>query len=277
MTTAPAAEAPSPLLVRLEEFEGPLDLLLHLARSHEIDLSRLPVRRITDQYLAYLESVEFRDLDEAGAFLVLAATLIYLKSRLLLPVPETEDEALDAEAEALRLELEARLAAYAQVKEVGEWLRAREAAWGLRFFRSWSELPAPELLPLESVSAWDLGEAYRGFLERLAREDPPREVQPEGPPLLQRMVEILGVLDHSWYVLFSALIGTSAPRPEVVVTLLAVLELVRLQRARTQQRELFGDIVIERTASSGLPVELETVTGASPAPDPGGPGGAREP
>jgi chromatin segregation and condensation protein Rec8/ScpA/Scc1 (kleisin family) len=63
----------------------------------------------------------------------------------------------------------------------------------------------------------------------------------------------------------------------VVVTLLAVLELVRLQRARAQQRELFGDIVIERTASSGLPVELETVTGASPAPDPGGPGGAREP
>ncbi|HEY7478509.1 MAG TPA: segregation/condensation protein A, partial [Actinomycetota bacterium] len=90
-TTATPAEAtapPSPLTVRLEEFEGPLDLLLHLARTEEIDLTRLPIRRITDQYLAYLESVEFRDLDDAGAFLVLAATLVYLKSRLLLPPAE---------------------------------------------------------------------------------------------------------------------------------------------------------------------------------------------
>ncbi len=92
-TTPPAAAsgvgAPSPLTVHLEEFEGPLDLLLHLARTEEIDLARLPIRRITDQYLAYLESVEFRDLDDAGAFLVLAATLVYLKSRLLLPPAES--------------------------------------------------------------------------------------------------------------------------------------------------------------------------------------------
>src|SRR6185436_2727836 len=90
----PAAGPPSPLTVRLEEFEGPLDLLLHLARTEEIDLARLPIRRITDQYLAYLESIEFRDLDDTGAFLVLAATLVYLKSRLLLPPSETVEESL---------------------------------------------------------------------------------------------------------------------------------------------------------------------------------------
>jgi len=99
---------------------------------------------------------------------------------------------------------------------------------------------------------------YRHFLERLAREEPAREVQPEGPPLLGRMAEILGVLEHSWYVLFSALLGASPPRPEVVVTLLAILELVRLQRARAQQRELFGEIVVERAldegAASGGPI-----------------------
>src|SRR5688500_18618624 len=91
--------APAALTVRLSGFEGPLDLLLHLARSHEIDLAALPIRQITDQYLAYLESVDFRDLDDAGAFLVMAATLIYLKSKLLLPTPEVEEEALDAEGE----------------------------------------------------------------------------------------------------------------------------------------------------------------------------------
>lgn len=241
----------SPLTVRLEEFEGPLDLLLHLARTEEIDLARLPIRRITDQYLAYLESVEFRDLDDAGAFLVLAATLVYLKSRLLLPVTETAEEGLEEDAEALRQELEARLHAYARVKEIGIWLREREAAWSARFTRTWSELPIPEYLPIESVSLWDLTEAYRAFLRRLAEAEPMRQVEPEEPPLLERMAMIAGVLEQSWYVLFSTLLGTSPPRGEVVVTLLAVLELVRLQRARAQQRELFGDIVIERGLGEG--------------------------
>jgi segregation and condensation protein A len=250
-TAAPGAGTPSPLTVRLEEFEGPLDLLLHLARTEEIDLARLPIRRITDQYLAYLESVEFRDLDDAGAFLVLAATLVYLKSRLLLPPVESEDEALEEDAELLRQELEARLRAYARVKEIGLWLRERETEWSTRFTRTWSELPMPEYLPIESLSLYDLTEAYRAFLVRLAHAEPTREVEPEGPPLLERMAMISGVLEQSWYVLFSTLLGTSPPRPEVVVTLLAVLELVRLQRARAQQRELFGDIVIERASGEG--------------------------
>jgi segregation and condensation protein A len=253
-TTGPAGG----ITVRLDEFEGPLDLLLHLARTNEIDLSRLPIRRVTDQYLAYLEAVEFRDLDDAGAFMVLAATLIYLKSKLLLPTPDEPEEALEEDAEALRQELEARLLAYARIKEIGEWLRAQEAAWGTRVARTWSELPVPEFIPVESLSLWDLGEGLRQVLERLARAEPTREVQPEGPPLLQRMAEVLGVLEHSWYVLFSALLGATPPRPEVVVTLLAVLELVRLQRVRAQQRELFGDVVIERVAAAGATAPVPT-------------------
>jgi segregation and condensation protein A len=245
----PASGTPG-LTVRLEGFEGPLDLLLHLARSSEIDLTRLPVRQITDQYLAHLEAADYRDLEDAGAFLVMAATLIYLKSKLLLPRPDVEEEDLDEEGETLRLELEARLSAYARVKEIGEWLRAAEGAWAARLCRPSAELPMPEYLPLDSVSLWDLTEAYRGFLVRLARTEPTREVEAEPPSLLARMAEILGVLDHSWYVLFSALLGVSAPRPEVIVTLLAVLELARLQRVRAQQRELFSEIVIERALSS---------------------------
>src|SRR3990170_5197233 len=99
---------PQSLTVRIEAFEGPLDLLLHLCRTDEVDLSHLPIRTITDQYLAHLESIQFQDLETAGAFMVLAATLIYLKSKLLLPEPEGE-EILDDESEQLRLELEERL------------------------------------------------------------------------------------------------------------------------------------------------------------------------
>src|SRR5204863_5351627 len=105
------------LTLRVGEFEGPLDLLLHLCRTNEIDLTQLPVRPITDQYLAHLEAFEFQDLETAGAYLVMAATLIYLKSKLLVPPDENAlDEALDDEALALKQELEERLREYARVK-----------------------------------------------------------------------------------------------------------------------------------------------------------------
>ena len=119
------------LTLRVGTFEGPFDLLLHLCRTHEIDLAALPVRAITDQYLAHLEAMEFRDLEMAGAYLVMAATLIYLKSKLLVP-PDEDEEQLDDEALALKQELEDRLREYARVKAQGTWLAARRASGGAR-------------------------------------------------------------------------------------------------------------------------------------------------
>src|SRR5436309_16079183 len=121
MTTA-SSESPSSgnfLTLRVGQFEGPLDLLLHLCRTNEIDLAALPVRAITDQYLAHLEAIEFRDLEIAGAYLVMAATLIYLKSKLLVPPDENAVEELDVDAVALKQELEERLREYARVKAIG--------------------------------------------------------------------------------------------------------------------------------------------------------------
>lgn len=238
----------APLTVQVEEFEGPLDLLLHLVRTHEIDLSRIPVRTITDQYLAYLERLEFRDLDRAGEFLVMAATLIYLKSKLLLPAPEAEaDELLDEEGEELRRDLEERLRQYARFKELGQWLEARESEAALRFYRTASGLPQPggELL-VEEVSLHDIMEAYRAFLARLMKAEPLREVEAEPLSVVERMSEILEILRHTWLLLFSSLIGAGPARAEVVVTLLALLELIRLQEIRARQAELFGEIVVER-------------------------------
>jgi len=139
---------------------------LHLCRTNEIDLAAFPVRAITDQYLAHLESMEFRDLEAAGAYLVIAATLIYLKSKLLVPPDEMQDEQLDEDGLSLRLELEARLREYARVKARGEWLASREAEQSLIWGRPGSTLPPPEEVPLEDLSVHlpraDTAKADRG-------------------------------------------------------------------------------------------------------------------
>ena len=247
MTSEPAsaAEGSADLTLRVGAFEGPLDLLLHLCRTNEIDLAALPVRTITDQYLAHLEAVDFRDLESAGAYLVMAATLIYLKSKLLVPPDETEPEQLDEEGEALKLELEERLREYARVKGLGTWLAAREAEQARYFSRPGSALPSAEEIPLEDLSVHWLERALTRLIEEQQRQRV-REVEPNPPSVLERMTEILTVLRDTWSLLFSALTGGERHRSEIVVTLLAVLELVRLGRIRAQQRELFGEIVIER-------------------------------
>jgi segregation and condensation protein A len=260
-----AVQAPSDkLTLRVGEFEGPFDLLLHLCRTSEIDLVNVPVRTITDQYLAHLEAIEFRDLEVAGAYLVMAATLIYLKSKLLVP-PDENEEQLDEEGELLRLQLEERLREYARIKVLGAWLSDREAEQGLVWGRPGSELPPAEDIPLEDLSVHLLERALKRLItEQMARR--PREVQPEPVTVLERMTEILSVLRDTWSLLFSSLTG-ERHRPDVVVTLLAVLELVRLGQIRVQQTELFGDIVIERRAEAPVtaPATATSADGEPPA------------
>ena len=190
------------LTLRVGAFEGPFDLLLHLCRTSEIDLAALPVRAITDQYLAHLEAMEFRDLEAAGAYLVMAATLIYLKSKLLVPPDETQGEQLDEDGLTLRLELEARLREYARVKALGECLGAREAEQGLIWGRPGSTLPPPEEVPLEDLGVHLLERTLKRLIEEQARQRP-REIEPNPPSVLERMTMILSVLRDTWSLLFS--------------------------------------------------------------------------
>jgi len=234
------------LRLRVGTFDGPFDLLLHLCRTNEIDLAALPVRSITDQYLAHLEAIEFRDLETAGAYLVMAATLVYLKSKLLVP-PDESDEQLDDEGLALKQELEDRLREYARVKTQGAWLAAREAEMALIWGRPGAMLPAVEDLPLEDLSVDWLARAMTRLIDEQRRARP-RSVEPNPPSVIERMTEILSVLRDTWSLLFSSLTGGERKRSEIVVTLLAVLELVRQGRIKAQQTELFGEIVIERQA-----------------------------
>jgi segregation and condensation protein A len=254
------------LTVRVESFEGPLDLLLHLCRTSELDLARLPIRTVTDQYLAHLEAAQFQDLDTAGSFMVMAATLIYLKSKLLLPsTGEPADEDLDPEGELLRQELAARLAEYARVKALGAWLGAREAEQALIFGRTSAELPPPEDVPLQDLSVHLLLRAINRLVDDQRRERP-RAVEVDPISVVERMSEIVSLLRSTWSLLFSSVAGGDRVRAEWVVTLLALLELVRLGQARARQAELFGDIVIERGAG-GDPVVGDLVVAPAPQGD----------
>ncbi|MFQ5521506.1 MAG: segregation and condensation protein A, partial [Candidatus Methylomirabilia bacterium] len=236
---------PRGITVRVESFEGPLDLLLHLCRTNEIDLTCLPVRTITDQYVTHLEAIQFQDLETAGGFAVMAATLIYLKSRLLLPVPGSDEDQLDEEGERMRQELEEQLREYASIKEIGLWLAEREAEQSRLFGRTTSSLPAVEEIPLEDLSVHLLVEAYQKLVRRAEREQP-QEVEPNPPSVLERMAEIVTLLRHTWSLLFSSVVGGARARSELAVTLLALLEIVRLGQARARQQEPFGEIIIER-------------------------------
>ena len=241
---------PHGLTIRVESFVGPLDLLLHLCRTNEMDLSRLSVRTITDQYLAHLEAVRFQDLESAGAFMVVAATLIYLKSKLLLPAgPDDDAEALDEEGEMLKQELADRLREYARIKALGAWLGEREAEQALLFGRTGTELPPPEDSPLEDLSVHLLQRALQRLIDEHKRRAP-REVEPNPISVLERMSEILTLLRDTWSLLFSSVAGPERVRAEWAVTLLALLELVRLGQARARQAEPFGEITIEKNAVS---------------------------
>jgi segregation and condensation protein A len=273
MTDVDSATSSDGLRLRVGQFEGPLDLLLHLCRTNEIDLAQLPVRTITDQYLAHLEAFEFQDLETAGAFLVMAATLIYLKSKLLVPPDENAaDEELDEDALALKQELEERLREYARIKALGAMLAQREAAQALVWGRPTSQLPAAEDIPLEDLSVHWLERALKQLIEEQARRKP-REVEPNPPSVLERMTEILSLLRDTWSLLFSSLAGGERRRADVVVTLLAVLELVRQGRIRAQQTELFGEIVLERQPAPE-PLGTRGGSGFTPEPERGGIGGS---
>jgi segregation and condensation protein A len=249
-TSAQSQAADTGITVRVESFVGPLDLLLHLCRTNEMDLSRLSLRTITDQYLAHLEAVRFQDLETAGSFMVMAATLIYLKSKLLLPAnPDEPEEALDEEGELLKRELEERLREYARVKALGAWLSERESEQSLVYGRTTAELPPPEDIPLEDLSVHLLQRAMQRLIEDQKRRIP-RQVEPNPLSVLERMGEITDLLRSTWSLLFSSVAGAERLRAEWVVTLLALLELVRLGQARARQAELFGEIVIERHSVS---------------------------
>ena len=249
-----------PYQVRIENFEGPLDLLLHLIKKNEINIYDIPVAMIAQQYLAYLEAMEELNLNVAGDFLVMAATLLQIKSKMLLPVDETVDD--DEDGPDPREELVRRLLEYKAYKEAARQLDDQEKMWREIFWREQAlsvEEKVEEDLPLDNVSLFDLVDALKDVLER----NPASrllEIVPDNLTVRERMNLILETLEGKDSVSFAALFEGSSHRMVVVVTFLALLELMRLRVARVFQAETFGPILVSRMFSLVPdPAELEDV------------------
>ena len=248
-----------PYQVRIENFEGPLDLLLHLIKKNEINIYDIPIAMIAQQYLEYLEAMEELNLNVAGDFLVMAATLLQIKSKMLLPVDETADD--DEDGPDPREELVRRLLEYKAFKEAARQLDDQEKIWREIFRREQAPLveEVEEELPLENVSLFDLVDALKEVLER----NPSSrliEIVPDNLTVRERMNLILETLEGKDSVSFAALFEGSSHRMVVVVTFLALLELMRLRIARVFQAETFGPILVSRMFSLVPdPAELDDV------------------
>jgi segregation and condensation protein A len=249
-------------LVDLERFQGPLDLLLHLIRTQDIDVFDIPVATITDQFLAAIRGVQTQDLDGAGEFLEMAATLVHLKAQMLLPRPADEEDQ-DPRAELVR-----RLLEYEQIRDVARRLSAAEADRARRFGKAYVP-PRPRRpvheTPLETTWA-DVMEAALG-VEPPVRYEPEHRVTTRTVAMEDKVVLILDTLKQASRVEFSRLLEGFRDRMHGVMTFLAGLELTRRRLLFLRQAEPFSELWIYRRDD-----DEETPLGEGPPSLAAGPG-----
>ena len=228
--------------VQLEIYEGPLDLLLHLIKKNELSIVDIPIAAITEQYLETLELMQGLNLDVSGEYLVMAATLVHIKSRMLLP-PDEEDEEDEEEGGDTREELIRRLLEYERFKNAARELEEREILNRDVFVRQGRPERTAEV-SFEQLSVFDLMSALQRVLERFPGPSVHTVVQ-ETVSVRERMAYILDELHRASSVLFHELFDSAGSRMDVVVTFLALLELIRIRAVHVFQEERLGPIVME--------------------------------
>lgn len=242
--------SPDAYKVKLETFEGPLDLLIHLIKKNEVDIYDIPISLITEQYLGYIEVLQELNLDVAGEFLVMASTLIHIKSRMLLPRPETA--AGDGEPdEDPREALVRRLLEHQKYKAAAGLLHERETLRAAQYARPDSSVAAAagdEYEPELEVDLFTLITAFRGVLERANRK-PRMVLPPEQISIETRIEQLLGRLSETEACGFEDLFADGdGSRPFMIVTFLAMLEMIRLKLIRVFQSGSAGPIRVYKRA-----------------------------
>jgi segregation and condensation protein A len=237
--------------VKLEVFEGPFDLLLHLIEKNQLNIYDIPIALVTDQFLEYIKTMQLLSLTVAGEFLVVAATLMQIKARMLLPRPQVEkldEETEEAEGEDPRAELVERLLEYKRFKDAAAELRQREEEWSHLYPRSGGEFPDQVMVPLADptggLSIWDLFEALRTILENLEPRPEIRGMPKEEVSVRDRMNEVIARLHMDGRLLFHQLFEKDTTKRAVITTFLAILELIRLRRITAAQEGVFSEIAI---------------------------------
>lgn len=258
--------------VKFEVFEGPLDLLLYLIKKEEVDIYEVNLTKLATQFIEYIEMMREFDLEIAGEFLVMASTLMYIKSRELLPVEqraETEDEDDGGDP---RWELIRQLVEYKKFKDVAAKLQTLESRQEGIYPRLPIKLEFENDKPATKpdVSIFDLLNAVNSVLKRFEKRDNPREIFDDKWTVSEKIEFIVRTMESRGAVRFSELFEDAMSRSEVVCTFLALLELIRLKQLVCAQAADFGEIEIKRRASAAanLATSTEPATVSPAAPHP---------
>ena len=232
--------------IHLPLFEGPLDLLLYLIKREKIDIHDIPIAPITRQYVEYLDLMRELNLDVAGEFMVMAATLIHIKSKMLVPVEPTEAEGEEEYVDP-REELVRRLLEFQRYKDAAGVLHQQAQIRAAQWTRPDTVLPRFDDAGEEMLEAglYDLIAAFKDLLDR-RKTLLAHEVEAEGPPVEQRMDELLAMIREGESLEFLELFASLQTKAEMITTFLALLELIRLKQVRVYQRAMFGSIRVFR-------------------------------
>lgn len=238
----PENSTKTPYKIKLEVFEGPLDLLLYLIKKDEIDIYDIPIAYITEEYLKYVKAIQELDIDLAGEFLVMAATLIHIKSKMLLPLPVNENTDLET-FEDPRLELVNRLLEHKKFKSAAEVLWSRAEIEQAVFIRApiESDKENPEI----AATIFDLVAMFKKILER-RKEEIQVEIANDKITLTQKIREIKDLLSLEEKISVSELFVKAQSRTEIVIIFLAVLELAKESIIGLMQTETFGELIATR-------------------------------
>jgi segregation and condensation protein A len=241
--------SPDAYTVRLDQFTGPLDLLIHLIKKNEVNIYDIPIALITAQYLEYLELIEELNLDVAGDFIVMAATLIHIKSRTLLPRPDASQEDPEEDPRAV---LVSRLLEYQKFKAAASLLHEREewrsAQWQ-RPDQRVADIAGEEYEIEVEVDLFSLMAAFKAVLDR-ARQRPKVEIPGAQISIEERMAQLLARLSETEACGFEDLFSDAHTRQDLIVTFLALLEMIRTRAVRVFQAGMFGAIRVYKRAGT---------------------------
>ena len=224
--------------VKLDFFQGPLDLLLHLIKKEEMDIYDIPIARITDQYLGYIKFMRSLDLRVAGEFLVMAATLLRIKAEMLLPRTKVDE----AEGPDPREELAERLMEYKKFKELAEGLKGLEEERS-RFYPRGEVSSPPEAEQWEEINPFLLWRAFREALDKAPRETP-HTISSDEVTLKEKMDFLLRILEGGRGIRFTELLSQDPRRIALILIFVAILELAKQRRVTLRQEAPFGEIII---------------------------------
>ncbi|HWX18925.1 MAG TPA: segregation/condensation protein A [Candidatus Binatia bacterium] len=233
--------------VKFEVFEGPLDLLLYLIKKEEVDIYEVNLTELATQFIEYIETMRLLDLEIAGEFLVMAATLMYIKSRELLPVDQQVQVEGEDEGEDPRWELIRQLVEYKKFKDAAAQLAMLEARQEQIFPRAPGKLEFEAEPPRRNeASLFDLLNAVNSVLQRFTQRADQRDIFEDKWSVSEKIEQLMRAVGEQSGLRFSELFAGVTSRSEVVVTFLALLELIRLKQLIAVQREAFGEIEICR-------------------------------